>query len=176
MGIRAAIWDAPVKDMRWGVCGSSSWSPKQEVTSDMKFTGCEGIEISWSLRLSWIFLPVVAEGFHKDEAWVQSLCPAPRNTILHFNSTAIAFIPQKYHRCRHRCRRRHQLQQHHVICWCWCADWIVVTFFSTYVTFFAKDAPAIIPWFSLTCLWNQCFLGAVLWCFHVRSCDHQENE
>ncbi len=38
----AAISDAHVKDMRWAVCGSSSWSPKQEVTSDMKFKIHEG--------------------------------------------------------------------------------------------------------------------------------------
>ena len=38
----AAIWYAHVKDMRWAVCGSSSWSQKQEMTSDMKFTDRNG--------------------------------------------------------------------------------------------------------------------------------------
>ena len=35
MSTLAAIWDAHVKDMRWAVCGSSSRSQTQEVTSDI---------------------------------------------------------------------------------------------------------------------------------------------
>ncbi len=33
----AAMSDAHVKDMGWAICGSSSFSPAQEVTIDMKF-------------------------------------------------------------------------------------------------------------------------------------------
>ncbi len=40
----AAILDAHVKDMGWAVCGSSSQSPMQEVTSDMKFTDMLGAD------------------------------------------------------------------------------------------------------------------------------------
>ena len=42
MSTLAAIEDAHVMDMRWAVCGSSSQSPTQDVTSDMKFTDTLG--------------------------------------------------------------------------------------------------------------------------------------
>ncbi len=50
-----AIWDPHVKDMRWAVCDSSSWSPKQEVTSDMKFADREGhFKLSASESPVWV--------------------------------------------------------------------------------------------------------------------------
>ena len=42
LSMLTAIWDVHVKDIRWAICCCSSWSPTQEVTSDMKFTDHKG--------------------------------------------------------------------------------------------------------------------------------------
>ena len=38
----AAIWDAHIKDLGKAACGSSSWSPTQNMVLDMKFTDLLG--------------------------------------------------------------------------------------------------------------------------------------
>ena len=48
----AAIWDAHVKDMPRAVCSSSSRSPTQEVTSEMKFTDTLGAISNWHQNTS----------------------------------------------------------------------------------------------------------------------------